>query len=552
MPNSSKRRPVLKRDVLEYLGIFWKQERKLIVTLLMYAIAVGLFSLIVPLTVQELVNTFAFSIQPGMLVILLSIMAGILAFVAIFRALQFYVNDLVLRRIFARMTLTFARVFPTIQSAHFRNEYTSRFFEIVFMQRAFSATFVEVINVLVSGVIGMILLVLYHPLFLVIDFFLILAVLIIGFLGKGGLQDTLHMSEAKYDTYHWFLEVAENLDHFKASQSRDLILEKADGLAHAYVQARMTRFRDLMRQYIGSLSLQVLLHTGTLGMAGWLVARDELTIGQLVAAEVVIGAILTQMDSVTKRIYVFFYFAVALIEMYYVLWLPKDHHVSGQYVRFANLPPEGISLSVSQLKGLPSPWPPDFELNIDLKPGDKSAFICRTESQRQKFSRILAGLDMPPHGSIQYNGVNIHDLHPDDINSLRSVVLSRHLSLFEGTLLENITLKRHNLSAEDLQWVSDFLDLQEFVEQLPEGLQTRVEYGREDFVPSQILKILLARALIVRPKLLLIDGGLHELPPIQREKILKKICQPEQPWTVVIVTTDQKIEDYVQQQVSLT
>lgn len=534
------------------MGIFWKQERKLLVTLLMYAIAVGLFSLIVPLTVQELVNTFAFAIQPGMLVILLGIMAGILAFVAIFRALQFYVNDLVLRRIFARMTLIFARIFPTIQTAHFRNEYTSRFFEIVFMQRAFSATFIEIINVLVSGVIGMILLVLYHPFFLIIDFFLILAVLIIGFLGKGGLRDTLHMSEAKYDTYHWFQEVAENLDHFKVSQSRDLILEKADGLAHAYVQARMARFRHIMRQYIGSLSLQVLLHTGTLGMAGWLVARDELTIGQLVAAEVIIGAILAQMDSVTKRVYVFFYFAVALIEMYYVLWLPKDHQPSGQFVRFANLPPEGISLSVSRLSGLPSPWPQSFELNVDLKPGEKSAFFCRTESQRQKVSRILAGLDSPPYGSIQYNGVSIPDLHPDDMNSIRSVVLSRHLSLFEGTLLENITLKRHNLSGEDLQWVSDFLDLQEFVEQLPEGLQTRVEYGREDFVPSQILKILLARSLITRPKLVIVDGGLHEIPSPHRETILRKICAAECPWTVVIVTTDSHIKTFVQHHIKLT
>ncbi|MCA9454244.1 MAG: ABC transporter ATP-binding protein, partial [Nitrospira sp.] len=120
----------MNQEVLHHVATFFRQERQILVTIIMYALAVGLFSLIIPLTVQELVNTFAFAIQPIMVVTLVSIMAGILLFVGIFKALQFFATDLLERRIFVRFTLAFARTFPSIQETHFRSEYASRFFEI--------------------------------------------------------------------------------------------------------------------------------------------------------------------------------------------------------------------------------------------------------------------------------------------------------------------------------------------------------------------------------------------------------------------------------------
>ena len=121
-----------------------------------------------PLTVQELVNTFAFSVQPIMVVTLVTIMAGILVFVSVFRALQFYATELLERRIFVRMSLALARKLPWFKEKDFRPEYVSRFFETIFMQRAISSLLVDLMNVIVGGFIGMMLLALYHPYFLLI------------------------------------------------------------------------------------------------------------------------------------------------------------------------------------------------------------------------------------------------------------------------------------------------------------------------------------------------------------------------------------------------
>ena len=125
----------------------------------------------------------------------------------------------------------------------------------------------------------MILLAFYHPYFIVFDFVFLVAAVLIALLGKGGLMTTLHMSGAKYDAFHWFQEVADNLLHFKATNSSKLILGKADALATEYVKARQSRFSVLLRQYIGSLSLQVMLHTGLLGTAGWLLSKGGINIG---------------------------------------------------------------------------------------------------------------------------------------------------------------------------------------------------------------------------------------------------------------------------------
>jgi ABC-type bacteriocin/lantibiotic exporter with double-glycine peptidase domain len=132
----------MNKEVLQHVGVFLRHERQILLTILMYSAAVGVFSLIIPVTVQELVNTFAFAIQPIMVVTLVSIMAGVLVFVGVFKVLQFYATDLLERRIFVRLTLAFARTFPSIEEAHFRGEYASRFFEIIFMQRAVASLLV--------------------------------------------------------------------------------------------------------------------------------------------------------------------------------------------------------------------------------------------------------------------------------------------------------------------------------------------------------------------------------------------------------------------------
>ena len=541
----------LLRENLDRLGQFLKQERSILSAIFIYAIAVGVFSLITPLTVQELVNTFAFSVSPVMVVTIVGIMAVILFFVGIFRVLQFYATDILERRVFVHVSLALAQVLPHFREASFRTDAISRFFETVFLQRALSGLFVDLTNVVVGGLIGMVLLALYHPLFLIFDVILLGSVIMIALLGKGGLQTTLHMSNAKYDVFHWFQEVADNLLHFKATNCSELILRNADALATTYVQARQSRFRVLVRQHIGSLFFQVILHTGLLGTAGWLLSRGELTLGQLVAAEVIVASLLLNIDSVVKRAYVVFYFLTALTELDHLFSLPQDKEPSGSDLTTIQSNPAGLHLTCSRMNWASDSRSIPQDIHLEALPGDKWAVICQSESIRHDVALVLAGLEEPQEGIVRYNGVDLRSIPRQQINTQRSIVFGWDLTLFEGSIADNITMDRAGVQTEDILWALRVVQLDQELEEFPEGLETIVEEGGKEFTPNQRLRILLARAIITRPPLLILDGAMHEIPGHLREPILHRLCSDEVPCTLVIVTTDLQTQNFVQKSLIL-
>ena len=531
---------------LACLRQFIFQERRLLIILVQYAVAVGFFSLIIPLTVQELVNTFAFAIQPIMVVTLIAIMAAVLLFVGAFRILQFYATDVLERRLFVRVTLALASQLLRFRQDSFKMKYVSHFFETVFMQRALSGLLVDFINIVVGSIIGMGLLVFYHPYFLFFNFFLIGSVVGIVLLGRGGLKATLRMSEAKYDTFQWFQEVANHLLDFKTTRSAALVLRKADALSESYVDARKSRFRVLVRQYGGAELLQVMIHAGLLGMAGWLVAIGQLTVGQLVAAEVIIVTILFNLESVVKRIYVILYFFTALIELDQLLALPKDPvplpgalNVSIPAMRGVKVSCRHVLLSVN---GVPLLRDAHFEVGR----GEKWGVVCESETVRHLLSRAIAGVAPPDSGAIRYDDVDLRELDADTVNSCRGLVLSWRISLFEGTLKDNIIMGRDGIPSEDVLWALRLVELAEHVESLPHGLNTKIGFDGKEFTPSQKLKILVARAIVARPPLLILDGALREIRSEKRETILRRLCSTEQPWSVVILTTHPDIKEVVE------
>ena len=539
------------RELWASLGLFLRQERSIFLVMLTYAIVVGVFSLIIPLTVQELVNTFAFSVSPVMVLTIVGIMAVILVFVGVFRVLQFYAMDILERRVFVHVALILAQRLPRYQKETFQSEAVSRFFETVFLQRALSSFFVDFINVLVGGVIGMVLLAIYHPYFAFFDVELLGAMILICLLGRGGLQTTLQMSGAKYDVFNWFQEVANNFLHFKTVNSSNLIMRNVDRLASTYVQARQSRFRVLVRQYIGSLTLQVILHAELLGIAGWLVSQGELTVGQLVAAEVVVASLLLNFDSVTKRAYIVFYFFAALAELRYLLSLPQDKFLDGSSLSMPESHEGGLHLTCSQMG-----WATDSEshardVHFEALPGEKWALICPTPSTGHRLSLVLAGLLQPPSGAVRYNGVDLRSLSTDQINGQRSIVFEQNLTLFEGSIADNITMGRSGVQSEDLIWALRVAQLEEDLEALPDGLATVAKEGGRDFTPGQRLRILLARAIITRPSLLILDGDLHEIASHLRKPILHQLGSKDCPWTLVILTIDPFVKLYVEKSLDL-
>ncbi len=540
--------------VLRILGRFVRLERRILALVLSYAIVIGLFSLIVPLTVQELVNTFSFAIQPVMIATLAIIMVVVLTVVGAFKALQYYAVEVLQRRLFVRTAFAMAQKLPLIQLQGFRPRVSNSFMETAFMQRALAVLLVDLIHVVVGGVIGMMILVFYHPYFILFNLVLLSGAALIFFvLSRGGLRTTIEMSHAKYDVLHWIQEISQNLLHIKATDSRALLVEKTDELAKKYMECRRARFAVLLRQFIASVGGQALAHSGALALAGWLLSIGQLTLGQFVAVEVVVGSLLINFDAVVKSMGQVYFFFTALVELDAFFSLPKDqlHPPPTSSVTLPDPKIHGIRVTCKGLGLIHDGASALDDFDLDVAPSEKIAIYTTTTTTRMSLARVLAGLEPPTSGVISYNDVELRHLDLNVVNQCRGFMIDSHLSLIDGTIAENIVWRRSYISYDDVRWALWLTQLQDEVATLPQGINSDIRALGELPAPTHVLRILLARAILGRPQLLIFDGMIHDMQPSLRDIILRRLCSKDEPWTVIFVSNDPDLTPYVDRRIVL-
>ncbi len=534
---------------LARLGVLIGLEKRVLVILLSYAGAIGIFSLVIPLTVQELTNTFAYAIEPIMIVTFALIMFIGLLFIGLFRVFQVSATETLFQRLYVRIAVAMTEHLPRIRQEAFAPGHAARFVEAELLARAVIVVLVDVINVLMSGITGMTILVFYHPNFLMYNVFLLGGFLLVAIAsGQGGVLATRTVSEKNYDVMTWIQDIANNRLHFKASQSAPFLLGKTDRLLDDYLAARRARSNILTwRQYRSIVVWEAVCHSGMIALGGWLLSVGQITLGQFVAAEVIVGTLLLNLDTVTRRIYAITYILSSLSELDRVFALPK-HEAFGVGVS-THLPDPticGIHLMCRKAAFSYPNSPPVVEhVNLEAAPGEKLAVLVQSSTQKTVLALVLAGLYRPTSGVVRYNGVDLRDATMDYVNGARGLVLDSQPTLFGGTLEENISLGRRSICFEDLRWAIRFVELEDEIDRMPCGIDTPVKAGGAQYTKSQILRILVARAIVTRPPLLIFDGTLHNMEPGIRQIILRRLCSKEESWSAVFVTNDPAIRDYV-------
>jgi ABC-type bacteriocin/lantibiotic exporter with double-glycine peptidase domain len=304
-------------------------ERRDISVLATYAVVTGLLALATPVAVQTLVNTISFGtlIQP--LVILTAVLLVVLTVGAALRLLQFHALEYLERRLFVRLSLDLADRLPRVRASvadRYRPaELVNRFFDIVTVQKALASLLLDGLDVILQTTLGLLLLALYHPALLAFDL-LILACIALVFraLGQGATAAALAESDQKYATAAWLEEVAEAPTLFRTAVAQQGARDRAARLAHDYVDARTGHYRAAMRQVIGLTGVQVLASAGVLGLGGWLVLEGSLTLGQLVAAELVVAIVVGGLGKLARKMMTFYDLLAGLEKLGKLVDLPLE------------------------------------------------------------------------------------------------------------------------------------------------------------------------------------------------------------------------------------
>lgn len=510
-------------------------ERSDIWAVLVFSVIVGILALAAPITVEALVNTVAFGRYLQPVVILSIILMTFLGFAAAVRALTIFIAELIQRRLFVRVVEDLAyrlpRVKQTAIDGSYAPELVNRFFDVVTVQKTSAKLLLDGITILLTTVLGMAILAFYHPFLLGFDVVLLLFIGFIVFgLGRNAVQTAIHESQNKYKVAAWLQELARHPTAFKLHGGEQFGLDRADTLAVDYLQARKRHFRIVMRQIIFALGLQAIAATALLGLGGWLVIQGELTLGQLVAAELIVMNIVSSFAKIGKHLESFYDLLASLHKLGRVLDLPIE--AQDRLFHLEDSAAASMSLrSVTQVLGKKSLH---NGLSFELAAGQSAAVVGPAGAGKSALLDLITGVRRPTKGHILIDGVDIRELRPDSLRE--HVSLSRGIEIFNGTIEENIHLHRPQVNAADVREALAAVGLLDEIGALPQGTHTQVQTDGVPLTSSQAVRLMIARAIVSRPRLLLIDGTLDSLGDDVLEATWAGIQGSGCPWTLLVAT----------------
>jgi ABC-type bacteriocin/lantibiotic exporter with double-glycine peptidase domain len=277
-----------------------------------------------------------------------------------------------------------------VLEAHQGPELVNRFFDVVTVQKSASGLLLDGINVLFSTLIGLVVLGFYHPLLLLFASILLAMLVLVVFLpGHRAVRTSIDESYAKHAVVGWLEQIAMFPLLFRASGAADLACSRANQLALDYLAARKSHFRILLGQVIGLLGLQAVASSALLTIGGWLVLRAELTLGQLVASELIVASIVAAMSKLGKHLESWYDAMAAVDKLGYLVDLPIERE-SGEKpaVTESGLRVQVRGVSYASADGLPVLQ----DQNLDIAPGSTLGIVSPGGLGGSALLDLLAGL----------------------------------------------------------------------------------------------------------------------------------------------------------------
>ena len=521
---------------LDRLRALLLPERRDVLVVVLFAVAAATLSLASPIAVESLVNTVAFGVLMWPVVVISLALLFCLALAAAIRAMKIFVIECLQRRLFVRVVADYSRRLPRARLDSFDHEYgpelTNRFFDILNLQKSLATLLLDGVSVIVTAVVGMIVLAFYHPFLLGFDVVLLLMMaFLLLVLGRGGVRTSLVESHTKYDVAGWLEEIVRSPRTLKFGEGEHLALRKADELAGRYVEARKNHFRVVWRQTLFALGLQVIASTALLGLGGWLVINRQLTLGQLVAAELIVSLVVASAAKLGKYAETYYDLLAGAEKLGVVTDLPLERE-NGESLARTNAGMSVRGIDIREIDGRATL----FQGEWLAMPNERVALAGRAGSGRSSLLEALCGLREAGPGCLELDGIDVRSLCPARLRE--QVALVGEGDLIIGTIEENIRLGRSHLTPVEIRRAIDDVGLRETIRLLPGELQTRLNDRGGPLSSSQIIRLLIARAVAGRPRLLLVDGLLDLLDPRDRQPLLALLFDRTAPWTLLLVTHD--------------
>jgi ABC-type bacteriocin/lantibiotic exporter with double-glycine peptidase domain len=503
-----------------------------------YAIFAGLVNLSLPLGIQAIINLIqGAQVSTSWIVLVVLVTLGV-AFVGILQLMQIRIIENVQQKIFTRASFEFAYRFPKIKMSELRDNYppelANRFFDILNVQKGLPKLLIDFPAALLQIIFGLLLLSFYHPFFIIYGILLIILIYVVfKFTVQKGLETSLAESKSKYKVAHWIQEIARSIVSFKLSGRTTHALDKSDTLVDNYLISRESHFRVLVLQFIQMIGFKILVTAGLLIIGGLLVLNQEMNIGQFVAAEIIILLVIASVEKLILGLESFYDVLTSLEKLGQVV----DKELEPQDGEKPFTQDGSFTVEMSNL----SYNVPDTErkiiddVSIAIAPTDRILLSGPNGSGKSTLLRLIAGIVEPTEGDIYVNNISLKGLHLNYYRAQLGQSLTEE-SPFEGTLLDNITFGDTSIPREDIQWSIEKSGLSQFVKEQKIGLKTIIYPEGKQISSTIAKKIVLARSIVRKPKLLILKDPLDQFDMSEATRIMDFLIDSSNSWALVVVS----------------
>ncbi|MDF1697120.1 MAG: ATP-binding cassette domain-containing protein [Saprospiraceae bacterium] len=518
-----------------------------------YALLNGLVNLSLPLGIQAIINLIqGGEISTSWIILVVFVLIGI-ALTGIFQLLQLRIVENIAQKIFSRASFEFAYRIPRIKYSelykYYAPELANRFFDTLTIQKGLPKILIDFSLAAFQIIAGLVVLSLYHSFFILFGVALIaLVYTILVFTGPRGLKTSLVESKHKYDVAHWLEEIARTRMSFKLVKDPEISLSNTDSRVSNYIQARESHFKVLIGQFLSLIGFKVLVAAGLLVIGGLLVFRQEMNIGQFVAAEIIIILIISSVEKLIKSLDSIYDVLTALEKIGYV----TDMELENEEGLCFDEKIDEMAVSATNVKFSF----PDSNSNIiddisfDVPQGESVVITGSSGSGKSTLMSLIAGINDPDEGVIRFNGLSIQSVNGNSLRQHIGYALSNN-EIFQGSLLENIAMGRESISTQNVVNAIECVNLGDFIKTLPMGLNTRLDPEGQRIPRSAANKIILARAVVSDPSLLLLEDPLDHVPAIEKEVIIQNLTDSNKPWSIIITAVDKIWTKYIDHEVQL-
>ncbi len=528
-------------------------DKKDIKQLFYYAIFAGLVALTLPLGVQAIINLIqGAQVSSSWIILVILVTLGV-AFQGILQLMQIRILENMQQKIFTRASFEFAYRFPKIKMTELRDYYppelANRFFDTLTVQKGVSKILIDIPAAALQIIFGLMLLSFYHPFFIIYGLLLVILMYVVfKFTIKKGMETSLAESKSKYRVAHWIQEISRSIMSFKLSGNTNLAMLHNDKLTTSYLEARESHFKILIKQFIQLIGFKVLVTGGLLVIGGLLVLNQKMNIGQFVAAEIIILLVIGSVEKLIKGLETFYDILTSLEKIGQVV--DKELEPQEGIYPFANNRPLSIEWDNIHYD-TPEKQTIFDNVNFTIDHTDRILLNGGAGTGKTTLLNILSGLISPSSGSFYINDISAKGVWLNKYRASIGLVLPEHTP-FEGTIIENITFGRADISQERLHEVLKNLGLLPFIKKLSNGITTMLHpEGKQ--IPFTISKrIILARAIVHNPKLLLLKDPLEHFETTETNDIIQYLTSSDRTWALVVSSRNQEWTQYCNKMATIT